>query len=247
MLMLDEAPSSGGPAATDLVERVGRLRAAHGELDGLALLRQLMNGPLRGEVALVSSFGSESAVLLDMVASIDKATPVIFLDTGKLFAETIDYRERLTGELGLTDVRVIRPEPADLERYDADGRLVERDPDMCCHIRKTEPLERALEGFGAWITGRKRFQGGARAALPAIEGDPATGHIKINPLVGWSTDDIRHYRRLRQLPPHPLVVRGFLSIGCAPCTRPVREGENPRAGRWWGQDKTECGIHGDGI
>jgi phosphoadenosine phosphosulfate reductase len=232
---------------SDLAARVAALRQAYGELDGLGLLRTLLRGPLRGEVALVSSFGSESAVLLDMVASIDRATPVIFLDTGKLFAETLDYQRRLTAELGLVDVRIVRPDPADIARYDADDGLARRDPDLCCHIRKTEPLERALEGFGAWITGRKRFQGGTRAALPAIEGDPASGRIKLNPLVGWSADDIRHYRRLRQLPPHPLVVHGYLSIGCVPCTRPVREGEPPRAGRWWGLDKAECGIHGEGI
>ncbi|HET6470127.1 MAG TPA: phosphoadenylyl-sulfate reductase [Geminicoccaceae bacterium] len=225
------------------------LRRSFGELDGLGLLRALMNGPLRGEVALVSSYGSESAVLLDMVASVDRATPVIFLETGKLFPETLEYQRRLSLELGLVDVRLVRPDPADLDRYDTDpgSPLSRRDPDLCCHIRKTEPLERALEGFGAWITGRKRFQGGARSVLPAIEGDPASGRIKLNPLVGWSADDIRHYRRLRQLPPHPLVVQGYASIGCAPCTRPVREGEPPRAGRWWGLDKAECGIHGDGI
>src|SRR5262249_6792880 len=151
-------------------------------------------------------------------ASVDRGTPVIFLDTGKLFAETLDYQRNLCAELGLCDVRVIRPDPDDLARYDPDERLHAREPDMCCQIRKTEPLERALEGFDACITGRKRFQGGARVALPTIEGAPATGRIKLNPLAGWSAEDIRHYRRLRHLPPHPLALKGFASVGCMPCT-----------------------------
>jgi phosphoadenosine phosphosulfate reductase len=192
---------------------------------------------------MVSSFGAESAVLLDMVASVDRNTPVIFLETGKLFPETLAYKDELVRSLGLQDVRVIRPDPADLARFDPNGDLWQREPDMCCHIRKTEPLDRALEGFVGWITGRKRFQGGKRATLPTIEQDPVSGLLKLNPLANWSLEDIRHYRRLRQLPLHPLLSRGYLSIGCAPCTRAVKEGEDVRAGRWWQLDKTECGIH----
>ena len=230
-----------------LGDRLETLRSRHGELDGLALLRGVLADPSAGRVACVSSFGAESAVLLDMVASVDRDLPVIFLDTGRLFAETLDYQRELCAQLGLRDVRVIRPDPADLRRHDPGGGLHAREADLCCHIRKTEPLERALGGFDAWITGRKRFQGGSRFALPTIEGDPASGRVKLNPLAGWSAEDIRHYRRLRQLPPHPLVIRGYLSIGCAPCTRPVAPGEDPRAGRWWGLDKTECGIHRPGV
>jgi phosphoadenosine phosphosulfate reductase len=238
------------PAEADdfrLLGRLDELRRDLAELDGLALLEAWLTGPFAGQTACVSSFGAESAVLLDMVASIDRATPVIFLETGRLFAETLDYQRRLCAHLGLTDVRVVRPEPADLGRYDPEGRLHAVEPDLCCHIRKTEPLERALDGFDAWITGRKRFQGGSRVDLPTIEGDPATGRIKLNPLARWSVEDIRHYRRERQLPLHPLTLKGFQSIGCAPCTRPVRDGEDPRAGRWWGLDKTECGIHRPGV
>jgi phosphoadenosine phosphosulfate reductase len=212
-------------------------------LEGLALLRAALTGPCAGRIALVSSFGAESAVLLDMVASIDRRTPVIFLETGKLFPETLAYKDELMRWLGLEDVRSVRPDPADLARFDGEGDLWRREPDMCCHIRKTEPLDRTLDGFVGWITGRKRFQGGLRAALPAIEEDPVTGQLKLNPLATWSLDDIRHYRRLRQLPLHPLVSRGFPSIGCAPCTRAVKEGEDVRAGRWAHLDKTECGIH----
>jgi phosphoadenosine phosphosulfate reductase len=173
---------------------------------------------------------------------------VIFLDTGKLFPETLAHRDELVDWLGLTDVRAIPPDAADLARSDPDGELWRREPDLCCHIRKTEPLDQALAGFAGWITGRKRFQGGVRASLPAVETDPVTGQLKLNPLANWSLEDIRHYRRLRQLPLHPLLARGYPSIGCAPCTRAIREGEDIRAGRWSQLDKTECGIHrGEGI
>jgi len=231
-----------------LLDHLGDLRRAYGELDGLALLRAVLReGPLRGRTALVSSFGAESAVLLDMVATVDPTTPVIFLDTGKLFEETRDYRRELTALLGLADVRVVRPEPVGLARHDPKGTLWSRDPDLCCHIRKTEVLERALDGFAAWITGRKRFQGGLRGALPTIEGEPSSGRIKLNPLAPWSAEDVERYRLLRNLPAHPLVADGFASIGCIPCTRRVAPDAAPRAGRWWGLDKAECGIHRPGV
>lgn len=223
-------------------------RQAWDGLEGMALLRAALTGPLAGHIAMVSSFGAESAVLLDMVASVDRSTPVVFLETGKLFRETLAYRDELVGWLRLEDVRSIRPAANDLAQHDADGTLWQREPDMCCHIRKTEPLDQALAGFAGWITGRKRFQGGARTALQPIEADPVTGQIKLNPLAGWTPDDIRNYRRLRQLPLHPLIASGYPSIGCEPCTRPVHDGEDQRAGRWWQLDKTECGIHrGEGI
>ena len=231
-----------------LLEHLADLRRAYGELDGLALLRAVLReGPLRGRTALVSAFGAESAVLLDMVATVDPTTPVIFLDTGKLFEETQDYRQELTALLGLSDVRVARPEPAALARHDAQGRLWQREPDLCCHIRKTEVLERALGGFAAWITGRKRFQGGMRRGLGTVEGEPSSGRTKLNPLAPWSAEDVERYRLLRNLPAHPLVADGFASIGCGPCTRRVTPGEPARAGRWWGLDKIECGIHRPGV
>ncbi len=230
-----------------VIDHLDDLRRAYGHLDGLALLRALLReGPLKGRTALVSSFGAESAVLLDMVATVDPDTPVIFLDTGKLFGETYDHREELTRLLGLKRVRMVRPDPAALARHDPRGTLWRRNPDACCHIRKTEPLDGVLDGFAAWITGRKRFQGNLRSALPVIEGEPAMGRLKLNPLAPWTPDDVERYRRLRNLPAHPLVAEGYRSIGCVPCTRPVRPGEPPRAGRWWGLDKTECGIHRPG-
>jgi phosphoadenosine phosphosulfate reductase len=231
-----------------LLDHLEDLRRAYGELDGLALLRAVLReGPLKGRTALVSSFGAESAVLLDMVATVDPATPVIFLDTGKLFEETQDYRQELTTLLGLEDVRIARPEPAALASHDPSGTLWRQNPGFCCHIRKTEVLDQALDGFAAWITGRKRFQGGLRSALPTIEGEPASGRIKLNPLAPWSAEDVERYRLLRNLPAHPLVADGFASIGCVPCTRRVAPGEPPRAGRWWGLDKSECGIHRPGF
>jgi phosphoadenosine phosphosulfate reductase len=221
-----------------------RLRQAYSGLDGLALVRGVLeDSPLAGRIALVSSFGAESAVLLDMVARIDRATPVIFLDTGKLFAETHAHRAALVDLLRLRDVRVVRPEPAALAGCDPHGNLWQHDPDACCDVRKSAPLEAALGGFGAWITGRKRFQGGVRWQLPTIEPEWSRGRIKINPLAPWSPADVERYRASRNLPKHPLAERGFRSIGCAPCTRPVAPHEPPRAGRWWGLDKSECGIH----
>lgn len=227
-----------------MLEHLDDLRRACEGLDGLALLRALLReGPLAGRTALVSSFGAESVVLLDMVATIDPLTPVIFLDTGKLFQETHEYREEIVGLLGLRDVRLVQPAAAGLRRHDPEGRLWRHDPETCCHLRKTEPLQEALSGFVAWITGRKRFQGGLRERLPTMEPEWSSGRIKLNPLAPWSADDVERYRLLRNLPEHPLVARGYRSIGCVPCTRTVAPGAPDRAGRWWGLDKTECGIH----
>ncbi len=207
-----------------------------------ALLRRVLVDRRVGRVALVSSFGAESAVLLHLVASIDKATPVIVLDTGKLFAATIAYRERLVRDLGLTDLRVARPDPVTLARRDPNGALWSREPDLCCWTRKVEPLDEALSGFDAWITGRKRYQAKTRETLPMIE-EAEAGHRKVNPLAGWNAADIAAYAEDHALPPHPLVPSGYRSIGCEPCTRPTRPGEDPRAGRWAGMGKVECGIH----
>ncbi len=221
------------------------LRAASAELDGVELIRVLAGpgGPLRRRTALVSSFGAESVVLLHMAAQVDDALPVIFLDTGKHFPETLAYRDELVRRFGLKDIRTAYPDRASLLRHDRHGRLFEDDPDLCCDIRKTEPLAEELEGFAAWITGRKRFQGGLRTALETIEPEGGTGRVKLNPLATWDLTRIEAYRVAHDLPAHPLVARGYRSIGCAACTRPTREGEDARAGRWAGIDKTECGIH----
>lgn len=194
-----------------------------------------------GKIALASSFGADSAVLLAMVADIDRSLPVIFLDTGKLFPATIAYRDRLVEMLGLTGVITHGPASADLAAADPAGALWMTDTDACCEIRKVTPLAVALSPYDAWISGRKRYQAETRANLPLFE--VANGHIKVNPLLGWDRARIEAYREARRLPPHPLVAEGYPSIGCLPCTDKVRPGEDERAGRWRGKAKTECGIH----
>ncbi len=192
-------------------------------------------------IALVSSFGAESAVLLHMLAQIDPSVTVLFLDTGMLFGQTLDYRKQLAAKLGLTDVRDHRPQFQDIAMHDPDADLWKSDTDACCHIRKVLPLDRALSGFEGWITGRKRFQGGGRLRLQVIE--RGENQIKFNPLANWSKAQLDAYAVEHDLPAHPLVAIGYPSIGCWPCTRPVEEGEDVRAGRWAGSEKTECGIH----
>jgi len=192
-------------------------------------------------LALVSSFGAESAVLLHMVSEVKPDLPVLFLDTGMLFAQTLDYRRKLVARLGLTDVRDLRPQFEDLAVGDPGSDLWRRDTDACCHIRKVLPLDRALKGFDAWLTGRKRFHGGDRLRLPVVE--HAEGKVKFNPLANWTKDDLDGYMALHELPRHPLLDAGFPSIGCWPCTAPVEEGGDARSGRWAGLEKTECGIH----
>ena len=194
-----------------------------------------------GRIALVSSFGAESAVLLHMVAELDRALPVIFLDSGRLFAETLEYRTRLVDFLRLEDVRTVTPEPDQLAEEDPHRALWMTNPDRCCQIRKTLPLQTAVKDFDAWFTGRKRFQNAARAALPLFEAEGP--RIKVNPLVSWSHNELKAYAVRQQLPEHPLVAKGYPSIGCVPCTTRVGADEDQRSGRWRGLEKTECGIH----
>jgi phosphoadenosine phosphosulfate reductase len=195
----------------------------------------------REKLALVSSFGTESAALLKVMADVDPAIPVIFLDTGWLFEETLAYRDTLIATLGLRDVRSIKPLEEALSRQDPDRELWFSDPDACCRIRKVEPLARALKPFSAWINGRKRFQGGARAEIPVVEDDGAK--LKFNPFANVSREEIEAIYKLAQLPPHPLVASGYLSVGCMPCSSRTAPDEEARAGRWRGRPKTECGIH----
>jgi phosphoadenosine phosphosulfate reductase len=231
-------------AAESLVAGDGELAAlaALAETSDIrAFLAHVLRGRYAGRTALVASFGAESAVLLHLVAGIDRATPVLFLDTGKLFPETLAYRDRLIARLGLADVRSIRPDAAAIAAADPAGDLWRRDPDRCCALRKVEPLARALAGFDVWITGRKRYQGGLRRELPQVE--RVDGRIKLNPLAAWSEQEVDDYFARHALPRHPLEAEGYRSIGCAPCTSPVGKDEDERAGRWRGSEKTECGIH----
>lgn len=195
-----------------------------------------------GRVAVISSFGAESAVLLALAADNDGSVPVYFLDTKRHFPETLVYRDELSRFLGLKNLRILSPSPQALKERDPQDQLAAFDADACCALRKVEPLEMVLPQFDLWVTGRKRMQSHTRAALPVIE-PQEDGTVKINPLAGWQVSDIAAFMKERKLPPHPLVAQGYLSIGCAPCTRPVGAGEDSRAGRWAGKVKMECGIH----
>ncbi len=221
--------------------RLARLQTDYDALTAQELLQVMTQQEFPGRIAVVSSFGAESAILLHLLAQVDPTVPVLFLNTGKLFGETMRYRDRLQESLGLTDIRAIGPHPADRDRLDPDGVLWSRNPDSCCDFRKTVPLSRALEGFDAWITGRKRFQTQERADMAPIE--QVKDKFRINPLSGWTQQDLDAYMKDHRLPAHPLVRDGYLSIGCMACTSKVEPGEDPRAGRWRGQEKDECGIH----
>jgi phosphoadenosine phosphosulfate reductase len=211
-------------------------------VDEVEMLRAVLAEKLVGEVAIVSSFGAESAVLLHLVGRIDPDVPVLFLDTLKMFPETLAYRDALVAKLGLTDVRSIQPDPEALAKKDETGLRWSYDPDGCCEIRKVIPLAKAMAGFDAAITGRKGFQSSTRAGLPRFEIDE-NGRMKVNPLASWTKADLDAYFETHDLPRHPLEAQGYLSIGCAPCTSIVKPGEDPRAGRWRGWEKVECGIH----
>ena len=196
-----------------------------------------------GRVAMVSSFGADSAVLLHMVAKINPELPVMFIDTLALFPETVVYQQDLAAYLGLRNVQTISPHREMLFLRDQDGLLHRANADACCQLRKAEPLARALSGYDAWVTGRKRHQAASRASLTRAELEPDTGRIRLNPLADWTAAQVGRYLDRHALPRHPLVARGYPSIGCAPCTSRVLSGEVPRAGRWRGSEKTECGIH----
>ena len=224
--------------AMDVLSRTADLLAVD-------FLTTMLQHEFKDEICVVSSFGAESAVLLHMVAQIDPTTPVIFLNTGKLFGETLRYRDRLQTLLGLTDVRSIGPHPTDLAEKDSNEDLWQKNNDMCCHIRKNLPQERALKGFKAVLTGRKRFQTSQRGNMQRIEiDDEVASRLRINPLADFTLEDLQAYLQTNNLPKHPLVKDGYLSIGCMPCTDKVKEGDDYRSGRWSEQDKEECGMHG---
>ena len=209
--------------------------------DTVEMLTVLLKENMLGDAAIVSSFGAESAVLLHLIGSIDPSVPVIFLETGKHFPETLAYRDTLIDKIGLTGIRNITPDPEALAKKDETGLRWSYDPDGCCEIRKVIPLKAALAPYDAQFTGRKAFQSKTRAALPRFEVEE--GRLKVNPLADWDKARIEAYLAEHDLPVHPLVAQGYLSIGCAPCTSVVKPGEDPRSGRWRGWDKVECGIH----
>lgn len=228
-----------GPAATVWPAQV--LDRSLREASPAKVIETALETVGREQLALVSSFGTESAALLKVMADVDPAIPVVFLDTGWLFEETLAYRDTLIATLGLRDVRSIKPSEETLSQEDPERELWFSNPDACCRIRKVEPLARALKPFSAWINGRKRFQGGVRADIPVVEDDGVK--LKFNPFANVSRQEIEAIYQLTRLPPHPLVASGYLSVGCMPCSSRSAPGEDERAGRWRGNAKTECGIH----
>ncbi|WP_121063706.1 phosphoadenylyl-sulfate reductase [Chachezhania antarctica] len=239
--LFDADGGAGGSEDPELVARVAALNDSYRHHSATAVMR----GALKEaeNLALVSSFGAESVVLLHLAAVHDRKVPVLFIDTQMLFQETLDYQTEVAERLNLQNVHVIRADEQERAYEDPDNTLHQFDTDACCDLRKTRPLERALSHYDGWITGRKRFQSGKRATLDFFEVEPGSGRIKVNPLAHWAPDDVKAYMDENRLPRHPLVAQGYPSIGCAPCTTPVAPGEDPRAGRWRGSNKDECGIH----
>lgn len=226
--------------------------AISARLEGLTaqeILRLTLTEIFPSQIALSSSFGADSAVLLHMVSEINPHTPVIFLDTDRHFFQTTQYRNQLVKQLGLTNLINLKADPQEAKDFDPKGILWQQSTDACCALRKVRPLNRVTDDYQAWITGRKRHQSATRTHMPLVEWDGR--NYKVNPLADWTSEDIKAYMAEHDLPPHPLVEQGYPSIGCFPCTKPVEEGQDARAGRWAGQEKTECGIHsvayGDGI
>ena len=241
-------PKLSAASDAEAVARLAALQEKAKGRDAHGILELALREEFAGKTAVVSSFGAESVVLLKLVADIDPNTPILFLNTGKLFGETLRYRDRLQDVLGLGDVRSLSPSLAEREAKDAEGTLWSRNADACCDFRKTIPLARALEPFQAQITGRKRFQTRERADMQAVE--YFEGRYRFNPLWQWDQHQLEAFTERNNLPRHPLVEDGYPSIGCMPCTRRVQAGEDYRAGRWSGLDKDECGIHltdGGGI
>jgi phosphoadenosine phosphosulfate reductase len=230
---------------------LSRLQTFYGHLEAEELLRVMIKDEFKDRIALLSSFGADSALLISMVAKIDPATKILFLETRKHFTQTLEYVEQLKTQFGLTNLIYLTPNPKLIQNIDKEGTLWNSQPNRCCWLRKVEPLDRGIKehGIEAVITGRKSYQTEDRSNLPSIELDEK-GIFRINPLITWDKHKIRAAFEAEHLPQHPLVAEGYLSIGCEPCTRPVKAGENERAGRWahtaempGGEQKTECGIH----
>ena len=196
-----------------------------------------------GDVGVVTSFGTESAVMLHLIAAVAPEAPVIFIDTGFHFEETLAYRDELVSHLGLRNVRTVGLDPLSEKRSDPARRLHLENPDACCELREGQVLNHALRDFGGWIAGQKRYQSHGRATIDRVEWDSARGKWKFNPLADWDTTDLLTYQTQHKMPAHPLAAVGYLSVGCSPCTTPVTAGEDRRAGRWRHHEKLECGLH----
>jgi phosphoadenosine phosphosulfate reductase len=192
------------------------------------------DGEFGDGLVVTASFGD--AVLVHLVSQAIPDADVVLLDTGYLFAETAWYAEHLRKEFGL-NLRIVGPEPGAVED------LWQTDTDGCCAVRKVEPMQRALAGKTAWVSGLRRADAESRASAPIVHRDLLRDIMKVNPIATWTDEDVEHYKAMELLPEHPLTAKGYASIGCWPCTRPVAPGEDARSGRWAGSGKTECGIH----
>ncbi|GGX70608.1 phosphoadenylyl-sulfate reductase (thioredoxin) [Tateyamaria omphalii] len=228
-------------ARLELKAKAADLSERHTGRSAQAVLKEVITTTFEGRVGLVSSFGTEAAILLHMVSRIDPYVPIIFLDTWKHFPETLEYRDTLVRQLGLSNIQTVTPRPDALKADDPDGLLHQRNPDLCCHVRKSVPMLKSLRSLSCWITGRKRQQAATRSDMTLFEIQDRW--IKVNPLIDWTPEDVDNYFTEHDLPRHPLQAQGYPSIGCAVCTKPVAPGDDPRAGRWADSDKTECGIH----
>lgn len=194
--------------------------------------------------AMTSSFGPESGTLLHMASEVDRSIPILFLDTGYHFKETLEYRDRLLKLFGLTNLIELRADPAKKAAFVAahDGVPFERDPDSCCHLNKVEPIQAVIKNYDAWMSGIRRHQTDFRKSIHIIE-EYEGDLYKISPLANFTSRDAWWYMKEQGIPQHPLAEKGYLSIGCWPCTRPVQAGDDERSGRWAGKTKKECGIH----
>lgn len=239
-VMEKRAQGASHGAGPEVEERLKKLNERFRGAPARDIIRAAWEELFPAELAVLSSFGAEAAVSLHLAAQVDPNIPVLFLDTDRHFAQTEQYRETLAKRLGLTNVKIIRPDEAEAAEEDPKGDLWRTNPDACCALRKVRPLAYALDDYGALITGRKRFQGGSRVKLPIFE--YLDGRYRINPMADWSQEQVQAYFKEHDLPEHPLVSMGYTSIGCWPCTQPSTDG-GVRSGRWSGSEKTECGIH----
>lgn len=193
------------------------------------------------KIAYVCSFGAESAVLLHMISNIERNLPVVFINTLKLFNETIDYKDRLVREFSLKNITELTPSKEDIELYDSEGKLWSNNPDKCCNFRKVKILDNYLNNFQAWFSGRKGYQSDERSKNNIVELQDKK--FIISPLISWKKKDVDDYYIKYNLPRHPLSDQGFLSIGCKNCTSKTVNLSDIRSGRWNGLQKTECGIY----
>ncbi|WP_065410393.1 phosphoadenylyl-sulfate reductase [Bacillus wudalianchiensis] len=196
------------------------------------------------DIVYACSFGAEGIVLIDLIAKVNKEAKIIFLDTGLHFPETYELIEKVKERYPALNITKVRPATTVEEQAKEHGEeLWKRDPNLCCHLRKVVPLQKALQGSKAWISGLRREQSPTRSHVQYVNKDEKFHKVKVCPLIHWTWEDIMTYLHVHQLPYNPLHDKGFPSIGCAPCTEPVSENEGLRAGRWAGRSKSECGLH----